>query len=743
MRPLVAGVGVVAVALLANATSAGAVNGPSPHDQFVAERAADNGAKMHNLAASSGAKSVSTDIHQMIATSSASPNLAQLRSAVVAARAAGAPHKSVVRKSTAVAANVPTVTKPKPALRHPSKYQSLVDGANPSGPIVLPLGDGIADSMQIQVATGELGPGADLSVNHDFAIANSVSTNVILKSFSGIMSTRVSVDDRSVCDPNDVNNGYVDPADCPNVRDIWTFSWDGTDSTPAVVLAGVYTVLDTTLSTEVGNVGVVPISLVAVSSDHPTPVVLAPLSDGVADSASVVFSGTTYGGSAIPTTGAVEMTENVSGAVVDRFDFGSAEAGHTVSLQAPDYPLGDYTLTADLQFDGVHQQTTLPVKVVSTAVTGARVPTPGTIFPVRDGYRDYATFRLATTTTTGTVLPVRGSIQIDAGGRVILRLPVTRSNQAVSWNGKVGTRQMPAGTYGVRAVIAGPQGAAITSARSTFAIAQTKVTRAGVSLSASSVFPIRDGYRDYVTITTAGSSSTGSALSVAGTLQVLNGSNVLWSTRVSSTDAQSFAWNGRSGGSLNTGTFTVKLTMRGPEGVAAVRTARITVSGKHLVSHTSTYSHTYTASYARDDCGGTGYHDCEDNYSWYIGGSSYSAVTRYYNGASSDDIIWSAHSLALPSGTTSYRLQILGATYDAQYYFIRCIRDASDPNDCPSGDGAKFPLADYGGGTYDAGWSSTGVGDGYADFAIAASDWGSVYIARYVLTAKRTYKVLE
>ena len=155
-----AGAGVVVVALLANAASAGAVNGPSPHDQFVAERAADNAAKAHDMKALSGTRSVSTGNHQMIAPSSSNPNLAQLRSAVIAARASGAPHKSVLHKSTVASANARTVKKSKPALRHPSKYKSLVDGANSSGPIVLPLGDGIADPDVEPDIVGKIGLGS-------------------------------------------------------------------------------------------------------------------------------------------------------------------------------------------------------------------------------------------------------------------------------------------------------------------------------------------------------------------------------------------------------------------------------------------------------------------------------------------------------------------------------------------------------------------------------------------------------
>ena len=49
----------------------------------------------------------------------------------------------------------------------------------------------------------------------------------------------------------------------------------------------------------------------------------------------------------------------------------------------------------------------------------------------------------------------------------------------------------------------------------------------------------------------------------------------------------------------------------------------------------------------------------------------------------------------------------------------------------------------YQSGTWDTGWHSEGASDGWADFYIGSVDWGYIYVARFTVTAKYKYTVLQ
>ena len=584
-----------------------------------------------------------------------------------------------------------------------------------------------------------MGPAEALSPNKDFLIAQSVLVNgspqqVTVKSFPGKAASRVAVDGSTPCDPNDVLYGVVDPATCPNVRDVWTFTWDGTNNSSETVTAGDFTVVDQTASTNVGTVTATQISIQGVTANRASPIVLAPYHDGIADAVTVTFSGVTYGSVPIPTTGSAEITRQSTGTLVSHVDFVTDQVSHSVPLVAGNYPIGTYVLTVDLVFGGVHKQKTWTVKVVPTQINATTVVlSSGVFFPARDGYRDIVSIRLASSTSTGTWIPVTGWVEIFHGGRVELRIPLRRSDQTVTWNGTVSGRVTPPGGYLVRAVIRGPEGAPRTSADARLVVAQTRVTRAALVLSAGSVFPVRDGYRDSVTFSTAGTASTGQLIRVAGSLQVLDGSRVLWTVPVRNTGGNAYVWNGRTGGSVEPGSFVVKLTLRGPEGAAISRTARIVVSGKHLVTHHTSSSATYTARYAFNACrydASTTTVDCS-LWDWYIGSTLYTDTVRY---ASYGGVLAALNSVPLPAGTTSYRIRSIADTYGGEYALFYCNDSA-----CDGGHGYPTNSA----GEFVPSYTSLMSSDRRAHFIIGVAGDDRIFIARFMVDARRTWTVLE
>jgi hypothetical protein len=200
------------------------------------------------------------------------------------------------------------------------------------------------------------------------------------------------------------------------------------------------------------------------------------------------------------------------------------------------------------------------------------------------------------------------------------------------------------------------------------------------------------------------------------------------------------AWNGRLGSAVVPGTYAVRVILKGGEGATIVRSVAVVVSPKRLVRHVAYSTKSYTPAYARQDCGGYGYNLCEAGYPGYIGSTYYSNLTRYYSNGDGD-VLWSAHALPLHSGTVSYQLKTTASTYGARFVIGRCLTNAADPYDCPSGDGESFPL--YSDGVFSMAWSSTGVGDRWADFFVGTDEWGSIYVASFTLTSKYVYTVLQ
>lgn len=368
----------------------------------------------------------------------------------------------------------------------------------------------------------------------------------------------------------------------------------------------------------------------------------------------------------------------------------------------------------------------VPFALVRSATVSATV-----IRPFRDGYQDSTTVRVAVSvraTATFTVLNSRGR----AVGSWALPAATgwTRTWAATTPAGA----RVANGTYRLQIRVTWPGGSRIVLNR-TVSVLSSQVGSPSLSLSQRTVYPVKDGFRDSVTVTAS------STIPAGGTITIKSGSQVALKRTLRRASHWSLTWNGRSDGQIRTGKYTVTVTIRGGEGAPRSRASTVIISSKRLVKHTATSTATYTARYARDDCWTSNFSLCEDGYAWSIGGSTYSGVTRYYNGTAST--LWSAHSLPLPAGTYAYRIRVVAATYDASFVLGHCYRDAAEPDDCPAGDGVRFPYADYGGGTYNTGWSRTGASDRRADFFIGTNDWGSLYVARYILDVKRTYSRLE
>jgi flagellar hook assembly protein FlgD len=350
-----------------------------------------------------------------------------------------------------------------------------------------------------------------------------------------------------------------------------------------------------------------------------------------------------------------------------------------------------------------------------------------TVRPFRDGFQDSTRIRVASNAAT------KGRIRVvDSRGKLVAQwiLPIGTA-WSRDWAGRTSSgARVSNGSYRVVTTLEW-RGTQRTVSTRSVSVASSQVAAPSVSPSSATVYPVRDGYLDRVTIFIT------SNLPASGKVTVKVKGKVVWSAKLSRSSSWAVGWNGRtrSGTVLRPGKYTISVQVKGGEGKARTGSRAINVSAKKLTYVTS--SKTYSAESARLDCGGFGYVVCETT-DFYIGGDLIS-TTRYYTGFTTDDLLWSSHAVPLPSGTTKWRIRAYAATTDASYTLGYCNSNAADVYDCPDGEGAKFPKRSD--GTFVFPWTTVGMSDGKADFFVGSYDWGSLYVNSYTVEFVR--KVLK
>ena len=478
--------------------------------------------------------------------------------------------------------------------------------------ILLPLGDSIGDVTTITVASAVMSaatPFADTPSDFTFSLASTT-----IRSIAAVAQTRVAVDGGNVCTP-----AYADSS-CSDVQDVWTFTWDGRNDVAAPVDVGDYTLTSSAIG-EVGTVAVRDLVLDAVVSDVSAPFVVAPFVDGVLDSPAVTFTGTASGND-IATTGGADLISPSGSAVVHHYDFGpTPSVGHEVVLNGVGLAFGTYRLSVDLVSGSVHQVSDFEVTVVQTKALAARViVASASIYPAVDGYLDRVRVTISVTSSTGKGIPLTGNVVVRRGSAVVRTIAVVPGQSAVSWDGRINGTTAP-GTYTIAATVRGPQGPAVVATTARVTVLQTKVTAASLRTSLPTVYPVRDGYKDGVRITSGTRSSTGRAIRGSETIEVLKGSRVVTRWTFPNTGAHTVTWSGRDGGGISAGRYALRLTVKGPEGPALSKVVAVTVSDKKVVG--VAFSQTMSARAAFDGMASGSYWVGDDAGSQTLWGCTY------------------------------------------------------------------------------------------------------------------------
>ncbi len=202
-------------------------------------------------------------------------------------------------------------------------------------------------------------------------------------------------------------------------------------------------------------------------------------------------------------------------------------------------------------------------------------PAARTLYPFRDGVLDTAIVTVTATDETAAPLPVTGTIRIDAGKKHVSR------KLAATGIAKLPITALPLGAATATTTVTGPDGTKAIRL-TTLTLAPTGVGSSRLARSSDTVQPVVDGLLDSVVLTTSGVASVGSTAKVSGSLTVTKGRTVAAIFVVPDGAQHTYAWSGRVAGQIVPGTWTVTLTLTGPQGLPTTKTTTLVVTRDHL-----------------------------------------------------------------------------------------------------------------------------------------------------------------
>lgn len=215
-----------------------------------------------------------------------------------------------------------------------------------------------------------------------------------------------------------------------------------------------------------------------------------------------------------------------------------------------------------------------------TVGTGAAVhvivkPAARTLYPFKDGVLDTAIVTVTATDETGAPIPVTGTIRIDAEKKHVIR------KLAATGIAKLPITALPLGAATATTTVTGPNGTKAIRV-TTLTLAPTGVGTSRLARSSDTVQPVVDGLLDSVVLTTSGAASAGSTAKVSGSLTVTKGRTLAAVFVVPDGAQHTYAWSGRVAGQIVPGTWTVTLTLAGPQGPPTTKTTTLVVTKDHL-----------------------------------------------------------------------------------------------------------------------------------------------------------------
>jgi hypothetical protein len=202
-----------------------------------------------------------------------------------------------------------------------------------------------------------------------------------------------------------------------------------------------------------------------IGSGHAKNVALAasdtfyPFTDGYRDTLKVRVTATDETDTAVPFDGYVLAQ---SGTVSRKVRIASTTgATPYVYVSVAGMPVGTASVFSKVHGNAGPNATsaTKPLTFLPTELTATTLAKSAyTIYPAVDGYGDTGSLSVTMQTSTGTTIPLTGSIKVLLNNTVVKAWSVTSSaKKTVTWNGLNGGKIVP-GPYEIRVAVKGPQG---------------------------------------------------------------------------------------------------------------------------------------------------------------------------------------------------------------------------------------------------------------------------------------------
>lgn len=215
--------------------------------------------------------------------------------------------------------------------------------------------------------------------------------------------------------------------------------------------------------------------------------------------------------------------------------------------------------------------------------------------------------KVSATDETGTTVPFAGTVTLKSGTKSSVAKIASKTGSTASTT--ISASGLPAGKASVTAKGSGVGSAGISSAARAVTIKTVAISSAKVSAT-STVYPTKDGYKDSAKISVSASTTTGDTITGTGTVKITRSGKTVKTYKLTSSKNWSATWDGKVSGKVVPGTYTVKISLKGPQGATKTASDKIVVKKGKLV--TKTTSTTYKASqvlktYSAFDYGDEGY----------------------------------------------------------------------------------------------------------------------------------------
>ena len=321
-------------------------------------------------------------------------------------------------------------------------------------------------------------------------------------------------------------------------------------------------------------------------------VITLPAGDGVRDTTDVTLT------SDLPTSVVVSIQDETWAVVdtLDPVDLTAESLSATVTVPVAGLSAGNYYLVA----------TPVGADDTATVTTGITVGS-GEPSTVSVDLSDYTIFTLASATPhattatvsavdeTGEAVPFEGTVSATVGGKTATA--AVASSDGSGATASISGTALGAGTGPVTATVhAVGSSTTYTSDPVDIDVLSTGITGVSIARTASSVYPYKDYYRDTVSFTVTPATTTGSPISATGSVKITRLGKTVKTWTLTSSAARKFTWDGKVGGKIVTGTYTVTVSIKGPEGPTKTASTTVKVDSGKLVSKTK--SITYKAASA-------------------------------------------------------------------------------------------------------------------------------------------------